>query len=92
MRSQFLLKGIFPTQGLNPRLLHLLHWQAGFFTTSATWEAQSNYTQIKINFFKKKKDLPGGSGFPGISTGKECACKAGDLHSISGSGDPLEKE
>ena len=20
---------IFPTQGLNPRLLHLLHWQAG---------------------------------------------------------------
>ena len=24
-----LLQGIFPTQGLNPRLLHLLHWQAG---------------------------------------------------------------
>ena len=24
----FLLKGIFLTQGLNPRLLHLLHWQA----------------------------------------------------------------
>ena len=24
----FLLQGIFPTQGLNPRLLHLLHWQA----------------------------------------------------------------
>ena len=23
------LQGIFPTQGLNPRLLHLLHWQAG---------------------------------------------------------------
>ena len=23
----FLLQGIFPTQGLNPRLLHLLHWQ-----------------------------------------------------------------
>ena len=22
------LQGIFPTQGLNPRLLHLLHWQA----------------------------------------------------------------
>ena len=22
-----LLQGIFPTQGLNPRLLHLLHWQ-----------------------------------------------------------------
>ena len=23
----FLLQGIFPTQGLNPRLLHRLHWQ-----------------------------------------------------------------
>ena len=22
-------RGIFPTQGLNPRLLRLLHWQAG---------------------------------------------------------------
>ena len=26
-----LLQGIFPTQGLNPRLLCLLHWQVGFF-------------------------------------------------------------
>ena len=25
----FVLQGIFPTQGLNPRLLHLLNWQAG---------------------------------------------------------------
>ena len=25
----FLLQGIFPTQGLNPHLLHPLHWQAG---------------------------------------------------------------
>ena len=24
----FLLQGIFPTQGSNPHLLHLLHWQA----------------------------------------------------------------
>ena len=24
-----LLQGIFPTQGLNPNLLHLLHWQEG---------------------------------------------------------------
>ena len=29
----FLRQGIFPTQGLNPRLLHVLHWQVGFFTT-----------------------------------------------------------
>ena len=31
----FSSKGIFPTQGSNPSLLHLLHLQAGFFTTSA---------------------------------------------------------
>ena len=27
----FLLQGIFPTQGWNPRLLCLLRWQAGFY-------------------------------------------------------------
>ena len=32
-------RGIFPTQGLNPHLWHLLHWQVEFFTTSTTWEA-----------------------------------------------------
>ena len=31
-----LLQGLFLTQGSNP---HLLHGQAGFFTTSATWKA-----------------------------------------------------
>ena len=29
-----LLQGIFLTQELKPGLLRLLHWQAGFFTTS----------------------------------------------------------
>ena len=28
MGCHFLLQGIFPTQGSNPHLLHLLHWQA----------------------------------------------------------------
>ena len=28
MGCHFLLQGVFPTQGLNPCLLHLLHWQA----------------------------------------------------------------
>ena len=32
-----LLQGISPTQGWNPGLLSLLRWQAGFFTSSATW-------------------------------------------------------
>ena len=36
----FLLQDISPTQGLNPRLLCLLHWQADSFTTHCTiWEA-----------------------------------------------------
>ena len=30
----FLLQGIFLTQGLNPCLLCLLHWQVDFFTTA----------------------------------------------------------
>ena len=29
MGCHFLLQGIIPTQGMNPHLLHLLHWQAG---------------------------------------------------------------
>ena len=28
VRFHFLLQGIFPTQGSNPSLMHLLHWQA----------------------------------------------------------------
>ena len=34
-----LLQGIFPTRGLNPYLLCLLHWQKGSLPTSITWEA-----------------------------------------------------
>ena len=38
----FFLRRIFLTQGLNPRLVPLLHWQAGgFFATGATWEAHT---------------------------------------------------
>ena len=33
-----LLQGIFPTQRLNPCLLHLPALASRFFTTSATWE------------------------------------------------------
>ena len=34
MHCHFLLQGIFPTQELNPGLLHLLHWLAGSFLLS----------------------------------------------------------
>ena len=33
MGRSFLLQGIFPIQGSNPHLSHLLPWQVGFFTT-----------------------------------------------------------
>ena len=36
----FLLQGIFFAERLNLCLLYLLHWQAAYLTTSATWEAQ----------------------------------------------------
>ena len=34
----FLLQTIFPTQGLNSHLLHLLHWQMDFYHCT-TWKA-----------------------------------------------------
>ena len=46
----FLLQGIFPAPGLNPRLLCLLNLRtcmAGrFFTTSATWDAPQESGEI----------------------------------------------
>ena len=35
-RLTFSFQGIFLTQGSNPHLLYLLHWQVRLFTTSAT--------------------------------------------------------
>ena len=44
-----LLQGIFPTQGLNPCLLL---WQAGIFTTRATWEAHiAHISEQKLSSF-----------------------------------------
>ena len=37
-------QGIFLTQGSNPGFLHLLALAGGFFTTSASWEAQIRYS------------------------------------------------
>ena len=42
-----LLQGIFLTQGRSPHLLCLLHWDVGFFTSSATWEGSSTYIPIR---------------------------------------------
>ena len=52
-----LFQGIFPTRGLNPGLLCLLHWQAGFFPTSATWEASGTLCTTLQFFYKSKSVL-----------------------------------
>ena len=45
MDCHFLLQGIFLTQGSNPRLLCLLHWQVDWILYHyATWEAYIVYT------------------------------------------------
>ena len=47
----FLLQGIFPTQGRNMRLLHLLYWQADFYQC-ATWEALEILHSYLIGYLK----------------------------------------
>ena len=64
----FLLQEIFPTQRSNPHLLSLLHWhwQAGSFTTSATWEAQK-WSRLEENISQFAKTVCShSSAFGGI--------------------------
>ena len=44
----FLLQGIFPTQGQNPRLLCLLHWQAGSLLLSHSGSPADSLTTRPI--------------------------------------------
>ena len=45
----FLLQGIFPTQGLNPHLLWLLHWQVGSLTLSQLGSPWGRIGGVKSN-------------------------------------------
>ena len=60
----FLLQGIFPTQGSNPRLLQLLPQQVGFFTTEPpvkSREPRRNSYSITCNLrhpFRNAKNSP----------------------------------
>ena len=53
-----LLQGIFPSQGWNPRLLHLLHWQAGSLPLAPPGKSLlTTYlylTQLTILYYKLK--------------------------------------
>ena len=48
----FLLQGIFPTQGLNLHLLHLLHQQADSLPLAPPWKASSFPNRIQMAFTK----------------------------------------
>ena len=62
MDCHFLLQGIFPTQGSNLHLLHLLYWQAG--------SSPLHHLRIPISGYT--------IAFPGGLNGKESACNTGD--------------
>ena len=51
MGCHFILPGIFPTQGSNPHLLHLLHWQTDSFTTAPPGKPQYLPQDTAITLF-----------------------------------------
>ena len=52
----FLLQRIFPTQGLNPSLWHLLHWQANSLPLASLWENVKYFNIYLIKSYKKKAE------------------------------------
>ena len=66
--------GHLPHPGIEPIILTSPALAGGFFTTSATWEAQSHIRSVHMTYF------------PGGSVGKESTCNAGDLGLIHGLG------
>ena len=62
MGCHFLLQGIFPTQGLNPRLLHLLHWQADSLPLSQLGRPHKiydlpNHQDLVINWVEGMREV-----------------------------------
>ena len=52
MGCHFLLQGIFPIEGLNPRLLYLLHWQVGSLPLAPRGKPSLYLMKISQNSFK----------------------------------------
>ena len=48
MGSHSLLQGIFPTQGSNSRLLHILHWQAGSLPLAPPGELGRSHSRAQF--------------------------------------------
>ena len=51
----FFLQRIFPTEGSNTSLLHLLHWQAGSLPLAPTGKLEPQMTPNKQNNFKREE-------------------------------------
>ena len=63
------LQGIFPTHGSNPRLLCLLHWQAGSLPLTPPGKpmyAAAKSLQSCLTLCDPRDDSPPGSPIPGI--------------------------
>ena len=52
---QLLLQGILLTQGSNPHLLCLLHWQADSLSLAPPGKSEEGYTRVEICRDKKKR-------------------------------------
>ena len=64
MGCHFLLQGIFPTQGSNSHLLHLLHWQADSLPLSHL------VGPLMLSLDAEKEPLPGEVKFLHFETGE----------------------
>ena len=85
MDCHALLQGIFPTKGLNPHLLCLLHWQAGSLALGLS-------EKIILNIVLYAIPLRASQVMPVVKNQVANAGDIIDVGSIPGSGVPLEEE
>ena len=102
--SLSLLQGVFPTQGLNPGLLHcrrilyqlssqgnqrIPEWVANpFCCGSSQPRNEPGSPALHVDSLPSELSIYLSMGFPGGSAGEGSACNAGDLGSIPGLGRP----
>ena len=58
-----LFQGIFPTQGSNPNLLHLLHWQVGSLSLASSGMANSLQSCLCVTLWTAAHQAPLPVGF-----------------------------
>ena len=82
--------GDLPDPGIKPAPLTSPALARGFFTTSATWEAQMNFGKIQLNLQEQLR-LMQQLGFPGGSTVKNLPAMQETQFRLLGQEDPLQK-